>query len=200
MASDRAAQIMAAMRGDRTDEVVETPKLTGAAAEIARRLEGHNAGSVPPAKRSEESRAQFKKLAQDFALKHGLSRADAEAAAREFQRREAQDNQRRQAHEAMVRRNLAEPRRIAEAAVEAATRPRVKRLPNGDPVPGTTVNDLIQDAARDRGVEKLRVAALASYDDLVELGLVEPDEEQQESKDAALVAKLQAITGAVRSA
>lgn len=179
MTDDRTAQILATMRGDRTDEVVETPKLTGAAAEIARRLEGHNAGSVPPPERGQESRAQFTKRAQDYAIKHGVSRADAERAVREHIRREMDVNQRRQAHEAMVRQNLAETTRAAQAAIEAATKPRVQRLPSGNPVPGTTVNDLINDGARDTTGERIRVAFLSSYDDLAEAGLIETNEEAE---------------------
>lgn len=197
MADKRSHQIMAAMRGGRPDPVDEQPKLTGAAAEIHGRLRGMNAGSVPPPKQNEESKARFEQMVRDFQLEQGLSRADAEVATHWALRQEREDAFRRQGHEAMERRTRDEPRRVAQAAIEAATRPRVKRLPNGDPVPGTTVNDLIAEGARDPMVEKIRVAALSSYDDLVAAGLLGETTDQEES-DAAQVAELRAITGAHR--
>ncbi|MFF1295115.1 MULTISPECIES: hypothetical protein [unclassified Streptomyces] len=201
MADKRTHQIMATLRGDRSEQrAEEAPKLTGAAAEIHGKLRGMNAGSVPPAKRPEESKARFEQMVRDIQLKNGLSRADAETAARWALRREAQEAERRGHHEAMVRRNRAEPERALTEAVTDATRRRVQRLPNGNPVPGTTVNDLIQDGARNTMVEKLRVQALGGWDALVEAGLVDADEEQQAREDAALVAKLRNIADGVATA
>lgn len=179
MSDYTAALLMAQLQGGRKPrpKEAEEPKLTGASAVIAERARRYvGEGSVPPLDRPEGDDKRFKERALELAIEHGVSRADSEAMVREELRQQAADAQSRGFHEAMVARNRREPDETFNEAVKQARKPRVQRLPNGDPVPGTTVNDLIADDVRNPMVEKLRVAALGSYADLVELGLVPADE------------------------
>ncbi|MEU5343213.1 hypothetical protein AB0H18_20640 [Streptomyces sp. NPDC020766] len=180
----------------------EDPEPEGRAAEILRAMRGdtdysetHEANAKG---REEHERAVRKRAAE---LRENVDHAE-DVARRQLQREarhSAEAERRRQTYEAMNQNSRAEREKNLQQAKNAAAQPyRVRYGPNGRPAPGTTVNDLIRDGARNPMAEKLRVAYFGSYDDLVELGLAEADEEQQEKADAALVAKLQAITSAHR--
>ncbi|MFM9641522.1 hypothetical protein [Streptomyces turgidiscabies] len=179
------------------------PKGDPRAAEIQRQMRGdtdyssvHEANTKGREQHERDVRARARKLRQQ-----GV--AHPEVTAREQLQREARQSaeaeRRRQTYEAMNQNSRAEREKNLQQAKNAAAQPyRVRYGSNGRPAPGTTVNDLIRDGARNPMAEKLRVAYFGSYDDLVELGLADADEEQQEKADAALVAKVQAITGAHR--
>ncbi|MFJ9996089.1 hypothetical protein [Streptomyces werraensis] len=165
-------------------------KLTGALAEVVKDIRAHGAGSVPPSE-PEEFKARVRERAKKLraeGVPHPENTARQQLLTEVWERREAEE--RRRTHENMPREDAGAWKRAAEEAVRRASRPRVQRLPNGKPVPGTSYNDLIQDEGRDRATEKLRAMALGGPAALREIQKAEQRERGLSPFEAAILAQL----------
>ncbi|MFG2022678.1 hypothetical protein [Streptomyces sp. NPDC048825] len=191
------------MAGTDPSRFESTPKLDPTTEALLRQARGDTDYSHVH-ETNAKGQAEFERAVRKRAAELRQKRvAHPEDVARAQLQREARESaeaaRRRQTYEAMNQNSRVERETNLQRAREAAAQPyRVRYGPNGRPAPGTTVNDLIHDGARNSMAEKLRVAYYGSYDDLVELGLADAIEDQQEQQDAALAAKLRAVTGAHR--
>ncbi|MET9350164.1 hypothetical protein [Streptomyces termitum] len=122
--------------------------------------------------------AAFERRVSDTAQGEQISREAARAKITRLDAEAAQADTHRRANEAMA----AQTRAAREQRLRNLTAPvRVQYQANGDPAPGTTVNDLIAEAARgDSMVRKTRLAlAVPTYDELAALGFFPADDSDE---------------------
>lgn len=188
--NETAALLMAQMRGlpDKDQEQAAKDRIQAkveslpTSAEIMRRARGsadyseiHKSNTKAQREHEVAVRHRTVKLQRE-----GMTSHFAEATAREQLRREdAQEREqaeRRRVHEEMSANTRAEPEKLVRAAITRMVKPRVQYGPDGKPVRGTSYDDLCRDQDRDVAVEKIRVQHLATYDDLVQAGLISDDD------------------------
>ncbi|MFF4869875.1 hypothetical protein [Streptomyces sp. NPDC000961] len=193
MPSRRSYEIMAALRGgsildENIDDLVAAERAAAErkADKATLELWRQGGGQTTASRRRESQRRTRDDLTEqdaEAAFERRVSltaqgeRISMEAARALVRRQDAEAKQQADhlaVHEEMNAINgpAAMERKLQEAKEAAAAPLRGRYLPDGRPAPGTTVNDLIADGARNPMAEKLRVAYYGSWDDLAEIGLV----------------------------